>query len=239
MTSPRGMFIITSQRTMFMSVRHKEARLSWHHESVRLSWRHEDADNGDTLSSKREGELHGRNEAEGVYRAIVRPSLLYACETWTVYQRHARKLNHFPGHNLLHETQHQVAGPDPRHWGPWPSMPVQHLHHPDEVPTTMGRPCCSHARPRAAQKTVVSYGELQQGKRCHGGQKKRFWASLKASLGAFGINPDTWEQAAQDRANWRSSVHKGSKIKRLQVQAFPLEGIPASATAWGSHLGKS
>jgi len=28
------------------------------------------------------------------YRAIALPMLLYACETWTIYQRHARKLNH-------------------------------------------------------------------------------------------------------------------------------------------------
>ena len=26
-----------------------------------------------------------------VYRAVVLPTLLYACETWTVYQRHAKK----------------------------------------------------------------------------------------------------------------------------------------------------
>ena len=30
-----------------------------------------------------------------VYRAVVLPSLLYACETWTVYSRHARQLNSF------------------------------------------------------------------------------------------------------------------------------------------------
>ena len=30
-----------------------------------------------------------------VYRAIVLTSSFYACETWTVYQCHARKLNHF------------------------------------------------------------------------------------------------------------------------------------------------
>ena len=29
-----------------------------------------------------------------VYKAVVLPTLLYACETWTVYQRHAKKLNH-------------------------------------------------------------------------------------------------------------------------------------------------
>ena len=30
-----------------------------------------------------------------VYRAAVLPSLLYACETWTVYSRHAKQLNAF------------------------------------------------------------------------------------------------------------------------------------------------
>ena len=30
-----------------------------------------------------------------VYKAVVLPTLLYACKTWTVYQRHAKKLNHF------------------------------------------------------------------------------------------------------------------------------------------------
>ena len=30
-----------------------------------------------------------------VYKAVVLPILLYACETWTVYKRHAKRLNHF------------------------------------------------------------------------------------------------------------------------------------------------
>ena len=30
-----------------------------------------------------------------VYKAVVLPTLLYACETWIVYQRHPKKLNHF------------------------------------------------------------------------------------------------------------------------------------------------
>ena len=30
-----------------------------------------------------------------VYRSVVLPTLLYACEFWTVYQRHAKWLNHF------------------------------------------------------------------------------------------------------------------------------------------------
>ena len=31
-----------------------------------------------------------------VYKAVELPTLLYACETWTVYQRHATKPNYFP-----------------------------------------------------------------------------------------------------------------------------------------------
>ena len=30
-----------------------------------------------------------------VYRSVVLSTLLYECETWTVYQRHAKRLNHF------------------------------------------------------------------------------------------------------------------------------------------------
>ena len=30
-----------------------------------------------------------------VYKALVLPTLLYACETWTVYQRHTKRPNHF------------------------------------------------------------------------------------------------------------------------------------------------
>ena len=30
-----------------------------------------------------------------VYKVVVLPTLLYARETWTVYQRHAKRLNHF------------------------------------------------------------------------------------------------------------------------------------------------
>ena len=30
-----------------------------------------------------------------VYKAVVLPTLLYACENWTVYQCYAKKLNHF------------------------------------------------------------------------------------------------------------------------------------------------
>ena len=50
------------------------------------------------------GRLHGsvwyRNRIRldtklKVYKAVVLPTLLYACETWAIYQRNAKRQNHF------------------------------------------------------------------------------------------------------------------------------------------------
>ena len=46
----------------------------------------------------------------------------------------------------------------------------------------------------------IHYGELEMGKRSHGGQKKRCIDTLKASLKDFNIPTESWEQIAQDRA---------------------------------------
>ena len=42
--------------------------------------------------------------------------------------------------------------------------------------------------------SVVAYGELQEGKRSQGGQKKRYKDTLKASLKDFDIPMGSWEQ---------------------------------------------
>ena len=56
----------------------------------------------------------------------------------------------------------------------------------------------------------VLYGELQEGKRSQGGQKKRYKDTLKASLKDFNILTESWEQAAQDRTKWRCLINKGA-----------------------------
>ena len=56
----------------------------------------------------------------------------------------------------------------------------------------------------------VLYGELQEGKRSQGGQKKRYKDTLKASLKDFNIPTESWEQAAQDRTKWRCLISKGA-----------------------------
>ena len=56
----------------------------------------------------------------------------------------------------------------------------------------------------------IFHGELQVGKRSHGGQKKRYKDTLKASLKNFNIPTESWEQIAQDRAKWRGLIRRGA-----------------------------
>ena len=56
----------------------------------------------------------------------------------------------------------------------------------------------------------ILYGELEMGKRSHGGQKKRYKDTLKASLKDFNIPTESWEQIAQDRAKWRGLIRRGA-----------------------------
>ena len=145
-----------------------------------------------------------------VYRAIVLPTLLYACETWTVYQRHAKKLNHFHTtclRKLLNiKWQDKIPDTDVLAQADLPSIYTILMQSQLRWAGQVAR-MPDHRLPKR-----LFYGELQQGKRSHGGQKKRFKDTLKTSLKAFAITPDSWEQTAMDRAMWRSSVHKGSKI---------------------------
>ena len=56
----------------------------------------------------------------------------------------------------------------------------------------------------------IFYGELQEGKRSQGGQRKRYKDTLKASLKDFNIPTESWEQAAQDRTKWRCLINNGA-----------------------------
>ena len=64
----------------------------------------------------------------------------------------------------------------------------------------------------------VLYGELQEGKRSQGGQKKHYKDTLKVSLRDFNILTESWEQVAQDRTKWHCLINKVAaqfKVKRI------------------------
>ena len=66
--------------------------------------------------------------------------------------------------------------------------------------------------PDARLPKKVFYGELQEGKRSQGGQKKRYKDTLKASLKDFEIPMRSWEQTAQERSKWRGLINKGAAL---------------------------
>ena len=72
--------------------------------------------------------------------------------------------------------------------------------HSSEIGTVkMDRPFTRMTAERLPKK--ILFGELQVVKRSHGGQKKQFKETLKASLKDFSIPTESWEQIAQDRTN--------------------------------------
>ena len=165
-----------------------------------------------------------------VYKAVVLPTLLYACETWTVYQRHAKRLNHFHLSCLrkLLKIKWQDKIPDTE---VLTKAGMQSMH---TVLKLAQLRWTGHVIrvPDARLPKKVFYGELQEGKRSQGGQKKRYKDTLKASLKDFEIPmgpgnrlhrsdqsgevSSTKEQLFMKR---RESVKlKESKAKRAQSQ---------------------
>ena len=142
-----------------------------------------------------------------MYREIVLPTLLYACETSTVYQRHARNLNHFHTTSLrrLLNIKWQDKIPDTE-------VLVLSNIHTILLQSQLRR--AGHVARMSDRRLPkrLSYGELQEGKRSRGGggQKKRFKDNLNISVKAFAINPITWEHTAKDCAEWRPSLYKGA-----------------------------
>ena len=127
-----------------------------------------------------------------VYKAVVLPTLLYTYETWTVYQLlKIRWQDKIPDTEVLKKAKmqsvHTLLKLAQLRWtGHVTRMPDERL-------------------PKK-----VLYGELQEGKRSQGGQKKRYKDTLKASLKDFNIPIESWEQAAQDRTKWRCLINKGA-----------------------------
>ena len=143
-----------------------------------------------------------------VYKAVVLPTLLYACETWTVYQRHVKNLNHFHLSCLrkILKIRWQDKIPDTE---VLKKAMVQSVHTLLKLAQLRWTGHVTRMSDERLPKKVL-YGELQEGKRSQGGQKKRYKDTLKASLKDFNIPTESWEQAAQDRTKWRCLINKGA-----------------------------
>ena len=143
-----------------------------------------------------------------VYRAVVLTTLLHACETWTVYSRHAKQLNHF--HTSCLRRLLRIKWQD--------KIPDSEVLRRACIPSIYT--LLQKAQLRWAGHMVrmsdrrlpkqLFYGELSMGKRSVGGQKKRFKDSLKVSVKDFGMCDNTWESLAKNRTMWRAGITSGA-----------------------------
>ena len=150
-----------------------------------------------------------------VYKAVVLPTLLYACETWTVYQRHAKKLNHFHLSCLrkLLKIRWQDKIPDTE---VLKKAKMQSVHTLLKLAQLRWTGHVTRMPDERLPKKVL-YGELQEGKRSQGGQKKRYKDTLKASLKDFNIPIESWEQLLRiEQSGVASSTKVPPNLKKRE-----------------------
>ena len=120
-----------------------------------------------------------------VYRSVVLPILQHACDILTAYQGHARRLNHFHTSHLRKllkiKWKDRISDTDVLKRAGMQSVhtllkmaQLRWIGHVTRMPDE-----------RLPKK--ILYGELQVGQRSHGGQKKWYKETLKASLKHFNI----------------------------------------------------
>nr|VZI32172.1 unnamed protein product [Spirometra erinaceieuropaei] len=145
-----------------------------------------------------------------MYKAVILPTLLYGAETWTVYAKQARRLNHFhlsclrrilrlkwqdriPDTDVLERTGilsiYAILRQIQLRWS-------GHLVRMDDE--------------RLPKR--LFYGDVATGSRRQGGQIRRYKDTLKSSLKLLQINRTNWEELALDRPTWRRTVKTGAAI---------------------------
>nr|VZI28355.1 unnamed protein product [Spirometra erinaceieuropaei] len=145
-----------------------------------------------------------------MYKAVILPTLLYGAETWTVYTRQARRLNHFHlsclrrilrlnWQNRIPDTEVLERTGIPSIYAILKQMQLRwsgHLARMDDE--------------RLPKR--LFYGDVATGSRRQGGQMRRYKDTLKSSLKRLQINPTNWEKLARDRPTWRRTVKTGAAI---------------------------
>ncbi len=140
-----------------------------------------------------------------VYRAVVLPSLLYACETWTVYKRHLKQLEQFHLRCLrsICNIKWQDKIPNSA------VLQLCHIQGTESMIMSAQLRWAGHLIRMSDERIpkAVLYGQLSHGDRSTGRPRLRYKDTLKQNLSSCGI--EQWEVRAQDRDLWRHSCRSG------------------------------
>lgn len=143
-----------------------------------------------------------------VYSAVVLTSLLYGCETWTLYRKHMKQLEQFHQRSLRSimriRWQDRVSNQEVLDRANLTSIEATILK--TQLRWT------GHVIRMDSQRIPkqVFYGVLASGSRKQGRPKKRYKDQLKANLKWTGLKPKELEPAADDRVTWRALTKKAA-----------------------------
>nr|VZI38073.1 unnamed protein product [Spirometra erinaceieuropaei] len=145
-----------------------------------------------------------------MYKAVILPTLLNGEETWTVYAKQARRLNHFHLSCLRRilrlNWQDRIPETDVLE-----RMGILSIY---TILRQLQLRWSGHLVRMDDQRLPkrLFYGDVAKGSRRQGGQIRRYKDTLKSSLKRLQINPTNWEEIANDRPTWRWAVKIGAAI---------------------------
>jgi len=180
-----------------------------------------------------------RSTKLAIYNTVVLTSLLYGCETWTLYRKHIKLLERFHTRSLRTilgiRWQDKVTNLEVLDRGRSTSIEAMILKTqlrwtghvirmaPDRIPRQL------------------LYGELSEGKRKQGRPKKRYKDNVKANLAHAGLPPKQLEARAQDRVGWRiliKEAHSSFEKERRSNVTEARERRKAAAAVTSSERGQ-
>ena len=131
------------------------------------------------------------NTKINVYKAIILPTLLYGSEAWTTYSRHLKSLEKY--HQRCLRRILNIKWQDRR-----TNSSVLEEANVTSIESIIIKNQLRWAghivrMPMSRLPKKILYGELSNGKRNQGGQRKRFKDNLKRNLKQCAINTEDWE----------------------------------------------
>nr|VZI32098.1 unnamed protein product [Spirometra erinaceieuropaei] len=145
-----------------------------------------------------------------MYKAVILPTVLYGAETWTVYAKQARRLNHFQLSCLrrILRLKWQDRIPDTDVLERTGILSIYAILR--QIQLRWSGHLVRMDNERLTKR--LFYGEVATGSRRQEGQIRRYKDTLKSSLKRLQINPIDWEKLALDRPTWRRTVKTGAAI---------------------------
>ncbi|BHF73860.1 hypothetical protein SprV_0401694400 [Sparganum proliferum] len=145
-----------------------------------------------------------------MYKAVILPTLLYGAETWTVYTRQARRLNHFHLGCLCRilRLNWQDRIPDTDVLERTGILSIYTILR--QIQLRWSGHLVRTEDERLPKR--LFYGDVATGSRRQEGQIRRYKDTLKSSLKPLQINSTNWEELALNRPTWRRTLKTGAAI---------------------------